>query len=67
MVEYNRSLVCSIRRVSSNETEFPSVTACPKYCYELDACDTEVGVVDLGSIFIGAHVWQKDGSRYTNI
>ena len=67
-----RCNLCSItfRRVSPNEREreFPSVTACPKYCYELDLCDTEVGVVNLGSIFVGANDNDnKDGSRFVTI
>ena len=44
------------------------MTACPQYCYELDLCDTEVGVVNLGSIFVGADDNDnKDGSRFVTI
>ena len=53
--------------MSPIDTQFPSVTACPIYCYELDVCDTVVGVVDLGTIFLGANDRNKDGSGFVNI
>lgn len=64
--EHCLSFLRFIRRVSPIETEFPSVTVCPIYCYELDVCDTVVGVVDLGTIFMGVNVMNKDGSRFVN-
>ena len=50
------------RRVSSEALDFPVVTACPLYCYELGTCNTSVGVASLDEQFAGLSIPDEYGN-----
>ena len=50
------------RRVSSEALDFPVVTACPLYCYELKTCNTTVGVASLNEQFDALLIPDKYGN-----
>ena len=51
------------RRLSSEDLDFPVVTACPMYCYELGLCNTSVGITSLDTQFMGLSIPDENGIR----
>ena len=52
------------RRLSSEALDFPVVTACPLYCYELGLCNTSVGITPLNTQFIALSIPDEDGIKW---
>ena len=48
--------------MSSEALDFPVVTACPLYCYELKTCNTTVGVASLNEQFDALLIPDKYGN-----
>ena len=62
MLMYNGNGMFIYRRTASEYLEFPMITACPLYCFEMGLCHAKVGVASLDQLFVSLIVPNKNGT-----
>ena len=43
--------------------DFPVITACPVYCFEMGRCDAKIGVESLDQLFLSFDGLHKNGTE----